>query len=194
MKIIKRVGLIALIASLAILSFSLYEYFSWKKNFVSSKEDMVCTDFSRESDLTNVQKRVKDYVFSKDGTATISFSVKEVLAFLKYVPVTSNTITVKEMCVKPSKGVWLISLKLKVYGTSIPWVQFNLVKDARETAQLYVKDFSFGGISLLNIFSSKVMNEVNEGISESIVLVNENGFLGRDIHNIELLEEMVVVR
>ena len=73
-------------------------------------------------------------------------------------------------------------------------LQFNLVKDARETAQLYVKDFSFGGISLLNIFSSKVMNEVNEGISEAIVLVNENGFLGRDIHNIELLEETVVVR
>ena len=53
MKIIKRVGLIVLIVFLAILSFSLYEYFSWKKNFMSSKEDMVCTDFSRESDLTD---------------------------------------------------------------------------------------------------------------------------------------------
>lgn len=194
MKVIKIIGLIILVTLLAICSFSLYEYFSWKKVFTNTKESMICIDFSGESDLTDVQKRVKDYVFSKDGTATISFSVEEVLAFLKYVPVTSNTITVREMCVKPSKGVWLISLKLKVYGMNIPWVQFNLVKDARETAQLYVKDFSFGEISLLNILSSKVTNEVNEGISEAIILVNENNFLGREIHNIELLEEIVVVR
>lgn len=194
MKVIKIIGLIILVTLFVIFSFSLYEYFSWKKSFTNNKESMTCTDFSGESDLTDVQKRVKDYVFSKDGTATISFSVEEVLAFLKYVPVTSNTITVREMCVKPSKGVWLISLKLKVYGMNIPWVQLNLVKDARETAQLYVKDFSFGEISLLNILSSKVTNEVNEGISEAIILVNENNFLGREIHNIELLEDSVVVR
>lgn len=194
MKFVKIIGTIVLAIIVLVCSLSIYEYLSWKKVFLNDRESFVCNDFRGNIGRGNIDERIKEYVFSKDGTASISFSIEEIFVLLKNLPTKSNTLIVEEICIKPSKGVWSIYLKSKMYGINMLWTHFNLVKDARETAQLYVKEFSFGGVSLFNIFSSKVMEGINEGISNAIILVNENGFLGRDIHNIELLEDSVVVR
>jgi hypothetical protein len=70
----------------------------------------------------------------------------------------------------------------------------EIVKDDRETAELYVRDLLLGKYKVPGFIAKDIVHSINKGISDAILLVNENAFLGRRIENIELLEERVVVK
>ena len=61
-----------------------------------------------------------------------------------------------------------------------------------QTAQLYITDIYVGPFSMRGY--SKWVEKVNRGIADSIVTLNENGFVGRYLENIELLESNIVVK
>lgn len=42
--------------------------------------------------------------------------------------------------------------------------------------------------------SKNILEKINKGISDALVLVSENGFLGKDIINIDLLFDSVVLK
>ena len=50
----------------------------------------------------------------------------------------------------------------------------------------------FGPYEIGNIFN--ITDMINTGIADALLTVNENGFSGRYLENIELLEDKVVVK
>jgi hypothetical protein len=70
----------------------------------------------------------------------------------------------------------------------------DISKDTIESAQLYVSNIYLGNQLLPAKISNGLKEEINKGISDALVLVSENNFLGRTITNIELLEDEIVVK
>jgi len=79
-------------------------------------------------------------------------------------------------------------------GINMPWVRIDIAKDNMETAQLYVANLYVGNILISEKLSQVIKTQLNKGISDALVLVNENNFLGRKIQNIELLKDKIVVK
>jgi len=70
----------------------------------------------------------------------------------------------------------------------------DIVKDNIETAEVYVRQLHVGGLELPKFLESRLKEDLNRGISDGIIMLNENNFLGRRIDNIELLEDRVVFK
>jgi hypothetical protein len=62
-----------------------------------------------------------------------------------------------------------------------------------QTAQLYVTDFKMQGINIGRVFPSVISN-INQGLAQALVTVNENRFVGRKFENIELQEDRMIVK
>jgi hypothetical protein len=62
-----------------------------------------------------------------------------------------------------------------------------------QTAQLYAIDFKIQGINVERMFPSVISN-INQGIAQALVTVNENRFVGRKFENIELQEDQMIVK
>ena len=82
--------------------------------------------------------------------------------------------------------------KYKTY--TLPWVLINLQKDDLETAEVYVTDMFIGNLSFSSFGLKPFIDNINDGIRNAIILVNENQFSGRKIKNIELLEDGFVIK
>jgi hypothetical protein len=70
----------------------------------------------------------------------------------------------------------------------------DIVKDSRETAELYSRNIYLGDMKVPSFLSKNILEKINKGISDALVLVLENGFLGKDIINIDLLFDSVVLK
>ena len=70
----------------------------------------------------------------------------------------------------------------------------DIVKDSRETAELYSRNIYLGDMKVPLFLSKNILEKINKGISDALVLVSENGFLGKDIINIDLLFDSVVLK
>jgi hypothetical protein len=51
-----------------------------------------------------------------------------------------------------------------------------------------------GGLEIPTFLETRLREDLNRGISDGIIMLNENNFLGRRIDNIELLEDRVVFK
>jgi hypothetical protein len=51
-----------------------------------------------------------------------------------------------------------------------------------------------GGLEIPTFLETRLREDLNRGISDGIIMLNENNFLGRRIDNIELLEGRVVFK
>ena len=79
-------------------------------------------------------------------------------------------------------------------GIVLPWLRLDVAKDTIESAQLYVSNIYVGNQLIPEKIVSSVKAQINKGISDALILVSENNFLGRTITNIELLDEKIVVK
>jgi hypothetical protein len=70
----------------------------------------------------------------------------------------------------------------------------NVVKDNRETAEIYVNEIKVGDTRVPGVIEKKVMVDINRGMSDAVIMLNENRFLGRVIENIEFLDDKVVFK
>jgi len=70
----------------------------------------------------------------------------------------------------------------------------TLQKDNIETAQVYSTDFAIANFSLNEIGIEFFTNKINQGLSDSLLLVNENSYSGRVYKNIELDNEGMVIK
>jgi hypothetical protein len=68
------------------------------------------------------------------------------------------------------------------------------VKDNIETAEVYIREVHVGDLELLSFLEARVREDFNRGISDGIIMLNENDFLGRRIDNIELLEDRLIFK
>ena len=169
-------------------------YLLWEREFSSNLSSKSCVSNNQVKEIS-FDERIRNFVFSSDRSDYIQFTKEEVLYLISSeFGKEEGDIVVKDMCVDSSKGVWKVYLNLTVAGIKNVWFIFDIIKDDRETAELYVDNLYLGNFQLPSFISSSLKEKINKGISDAIVLVNENSFSGRSITNIELLEEDIVVK
>lgn len=166
-------------------------YFLWQGHFESNINQLVCV--SNSSEDVSFDKKVEDFVLSSDKTSFIELTPADVVSLLKNAS-KSDDIKINDLCAIPDNGQWRLYIRATIQGVVMPWFAIDVAKDNMETAQLYISDIYIGDWEVPEQIANGIKQRVNMGISDALVLVNENNFLGRKIENIELLKEKVVIK
>lgn len=130
---------------------------------------------------------------SEDTITFIELSTREILSLLGGTNIINGG-DVNNICIEPGQDTWNIFVKVSLQGINMPWIRVDIAKDKMETAQLYVSNLYVGNILMPEKISEGIKTQLNKGISDALVLVNENNFLGRKVQNIELLNDRIVVK
>ena len=181
---------------------SYLRYSKWKEEDLS-KQGITC--ISDISDIQNnssssedlgpvIEDKIKKFVLSDTKTDFIVLTEEEMLYLLSENFTEVGDIKVEDICIKPSEGVWQLYLKSKYKKMSLPWLVLDIVKDNIETAEVYIREVHMGDLELPSFLEARVRGDFNRGISDGIIMLNENDFLGRRIDNIELLEDRLIFK
>jgi hypothetical protein len=190
MRIFKNFLLFLFVSVLLLVGFFLFKYVSWEKKFL--QEEIRC--YSNIDVDLEIEEKIEKFIVSDSRTESIVFTQEEVLSILKSNIEVGDLFVLKDICIKPSKGMWSVYLSYGNNTLKLPWIRQDVVKDDRETAELYVREMFLGSINITRYLRRSALVDINKGIADAIILVNENRFLGREIRNIELLEDRVVVK
>ncbi len=191
-KLFKVFLLIISISFLLILLYRVSSYFTWEREFKENSDGNVLC-FS-EIESISVDEKIRKFALSRNIVEHMTFSQGEVVSVLKDSISLPGGIVLENICTSINKGRLTLFLKYSLKRVSLPWVALEISKDNRETAEIYLKSMSIGDWILPKVFSKKAIEEINYGISEGIITVNENKFLGRGIQNVEFLEGSIVIK
>ena len=198
-KILRIIGITVLILLVILLSFLLYLFIRmnlWEREFQANiNPDYLITEISNNEDLV---KKITLYTVSPEETNFVTFTPKEIgqLIFNSLDEATGdNQLNITDIYIMPSKGKWKVCVRVKLENFEVfnPWICIDVTKDEMETAQLYVSKFTFQGIDVGKIYKPILVN-INKGLAEALVTVNENGFVGRTLENIELSEKELILK
>ena len=171
-------------------------YSLWHRDFFVS-ENITCTSdekFVVEEKEINIGDRIKNFVLSDLFSEFVTFSRKEMLYLLKDSISGVSSLEIQDVCLVSDKGVWKVYAHSKVTFLQLPWIGIDIVKDNRETAELYSKRIYIGDMKVPDVLARGPLEKINKGISDALILVTENGFLGKTIENIDLLKDTVVIK
>ena len=171
-------------------------YSLWHRDFFVS-ENITCTSdekFVVEEKEINIGDRIKNFVLSDLFSEFVTFSRKEMLYLLKDSISGVSSLEIQDVCLVSDKGVWKVYAHSKVTFLQLPWIGVDIVKDNRETAELYSRNIYIGDIKVPDVLTRKPLEKINKGISDALILVTENGFLGKTIENIDLLKDSIVIK
>lgn len=187
-------GILLLFTILVIVFFSKYN--RWYKNDFKRDFQGVCLhDLGEKEEYEKlVEEKVENFILSDTKTDFVVFTPEEVLYILSLNIETSESFDLEDICLSSAKNSWQLYLKYKVGSISLPWTAMNVIKDNRETAEIYVNEIKVGNIRVPGAIEKKVMVDINRGISDAVIMLNENRFLGRVIENIEFLDDKVVFK
>ncbi|NMC08996.1 hypothetical protein GYA44_01545 [Candidatus Microgenomates bacterium] len=179
---------ILLFAVIAIL----YSYFFWRKNFYAN-ESVLCTQDIAKQEFF-IDDKIKQFVLSNEKTTSVELTDKEVLYLLNQNIQTAGGLQVQNICINTDKSLWKIYFNTRLDILNIPWIRLDVVKENRETSELYVSNVYVGDFLIPSNLVKNIITQINKGISDAIILANENSFLGRTIKNIELLQGRAVIK
>lgn len=171
-------------------------YSLWYRDFFVS-ENITCTSdekFVVEEKEINIGDRIKNFVLSDLFSEFVTFSRKEMLYLLKDSISGVSSLEIQDVCLVSDKGVWRVYAHSKVEFLQLPWIGVDIVKDNRETAELYSRNIYIGDMKVPEVLTRKPLEKINKGISDALILVTENGFLGKTIENIDLLQDSIVIK
>ena len=186
MKTSIRIFLLILpIIFLLTVSFVLVRYNIWRNTFEKSidRNNLVSSPYTSDGSL---EKKVAQFTLSEKDTEVLQLSPSE---FSGLILVSSNQYS--RVYIEPDTGVWKVYAEIVYKGIPV-WLGVDLNKDSMQTAQLYITDVNIGPYSVGKLFS--LTDKVNTGIANALLTVNENGFTGRYLENIELLKDGIVVK
>lgn len=175
------------------LAFVVYNYLTWRNEYIEQNDSVICSEDIEGKDYS-IEEKVKAFVLSFEKSDFVSFTPEEILQLMNENIVLSGNLKLQGICLEPNDSHWKVYFNTKLGFINIPWVGLNVVKEKRETPELYVDEILLGGLKIPQLFVEKIISDINMGISDGVVLMNENSFLGRTIINIELMKENVVVK
>jgi hypothetical protein len=186
---------ILLLLTILVIVFS-NKYSRWYENDFKQGFQGVCLeDLGQEEEYEEVvEEKVEKFTLSDTRTDFVVLTPEEVLYVLSMNIETNESFDLEDICLHPTKGSWQVYLKYKVGSISLPWMIMNVVKDNRETAEVYVREINVGDIRVPGFVVKKVKVDINRGVSDAVIMLNENRFLGRIIENIEFLDDRVVFK
>jgi len=183
--------LIIILLVVGLIAYPTVRYFLWAKNFKQEKSSLTCV--SNTEEVTDLDAKFESFVISNEKNEYVELNEEEVVSLLSSLNFQGSS-KIDDICVVSEKGTWKIYANLVLGGLNIPWIYFDVVKDEMQTAQLYVSSISIGNMPIPSFISKVLLEKVNTGISDAITHVNENSFAGREIDNIELLDNKIVVK
>lgn len=184
--------MLVLISILVLLLSFKAKYTKWEDKF--TKDINVENLVNKETISNSYEQKVGDFVLSNSDTEFLEltpFEISEI--FFNVLDQYSNeNYQLSNVYTLPEKSQWEVCMKVDIKKVSFdPWVCIDLNKDSIQSAQLYSTHINIGPYEIKN---TEVVGKINTGIANSLVTVNENGFSGRYLENIELLKENVVVK
>ena len=191
-----KIFLGVLVIFLLVGGYFVVRYSLWHKDFFTN-ENITCTNdekFVIEEKEINIGDRIKNFVLSDLFSEFVTFSRKEMLYLLKDSISGVSSLEIQDVCLVSDKGVWKVYAHSKVTFLQLPWIGIDIVKDNRETAELYSKRIYIGDMKVTDVLARGPLEKINKGISDALILVTENGFLGKTIENIDLLKDTVVIK
>jgi hypothetical protein len=195
-KVLKVFFLFLLFAFLFLIGYVFWRYSTWYKDFSKRKgEDIVCTvDGDTSDEDMDFSQRIENFILSDSYFEFITFSQKEILNIIKKSIPENDTFKIEEMCLIPDSGKWRIYFHAKLGSLKLPWIGVDVVKDKRETAELYSQGIFLGDIPIPHRLSKEFSSKISKGLSDALLVVTENRFLGKEIKNIDLLKDSVVFK
>ncbi len=178
---------------IAIVSFILVSnYKTWERRFERNINEYNLAILPYESD-GSVEMKIAKFTLSNENTESLILSPYEIssLILLTSKEYFDKDITVRRVYVEPGNFRWNIYMEF-VYKKYSVWFSVDINKDDMQTAQFYITDIKLGNYSLGRYFD--LVYQINTGIANTILTVNENGFSGRYLENIELMEDKIVVK
>lgn len=185
--------LILILISILVLLLSFKsKYTKWEEEF--TKNIKIENLVNRETASNTYEGKVGHFVLSSSDTEFLQLTPMEVgQVFFNILDQYSNdNFQLSSVYIIPNKSKWEVCTKVDIKGISLdPWMCIDLNKDSIQSAQLYATYIHIGPYESRN---TQVVGKINTGIANSLTTVNENGFSGRYLENIELLEENIVVK
>lgn len=191
MKKVFSVLLIIFFLIIGVIAVPVISYFVWQNNLQKEIGQLHCK--SNLSADISLDEKFKDFVLSEDDVTFVELNPDEVALLLGNTNIINGG-TIENVCVMPHEDVWNVLVKVNLQGISLPWIRLDVAKDSIESAQLYVSNIYVGNQLLPEQIVSSLKSQINKGISDALILVSENNFLGRTITNIELLGNKIVVK
>jgi hypothetical protein len=196
LKIIGLISLFLILILLLVVLFLVVSFRSWEKKFLEGMDNQYLVSQGLDFEQSITEKTEK-YILSEDDTDFITFSTKEIASVILFTlrDITEGTgLEVTNVYIEPSIGLWKICARGKLSDINIhSWLCVDVKKDSMQTAQLYLNEIELQGIKISNIYP-KALTMANKGIADSLTTANENGFVGRILENIELLESSIVIK
>jgi hypothetical protein len=193
MKLFKKILLVTIFFLFLFLLFLCLKYIKWQKTFKSENTSLVCLSSFNEENF-DIDEKIEKFIISDSKSEFIVFSREEIGSILINNIQNPESIEISDMCISTKQSMWTVYLKYRVGKINMPWILLHIAKDNRESAEIYIKDINLGNLKVPAFIRKNILVNINKGIADAIILVNENRFLGREIRNIELLEDKVVIK
>lgn len=192
LKILLTISLFSALILSLIIFLVVRGYILWQRDFDKNlvEENIFALESGEEE---STRKKVEDFTLSSENTDSLSLTKNEVSNLVLSVSreYLGNGVQVRRVYLVPNKSKWVFYLEF-VYRDIPVWFSIDLNKDSMQTAQLYTTDLMIGPYSIGKYFN--ITDRINTGIANALLTVNENGFSGRYLENIELMEDSVVVK
>ena len=167
-------------------------YKTWEKDFEQNlvPENLIISDNPLEQEI---EEKIVRFTLSSESTDSLVLTTSEVgeLTLVVLQDYLKEEIQVSKIYIEPNSRVWNIYTKVSYKKLSL-WISVDVNKDNMQTAQLYITDVKVGPYSIGKV--GDMVERINSGIANSLLTVNENGFSGRYLENIELLEDTLVIK
>jgi hypothetical protein len=203
------------VVALAVFAIQLRRYNQWyKETFdfqisegvvsdvspsTSNSSSFICLsglyiESSEEKVQEGIEEKIRTFILSDSRTDFVVLTVGETLHLLSTNIQMVERIDIEDICLDSSRGLWQVYIKYKMGRFSLPWIVMDVVKDNRETAEIYVNVIKIGDIEIPEFIAKGMIVDINRGIADAVIMLNENRFLGRIIQNVELLDDRVVFK
>lgn len=184
--------LLVFLIKILVVFFLISKYKTWEGDFESNifQENLI----SGDGDISvNIQERITTFTLSSENTDSLTLTPSEVgrILYSTLDGYLGDVVKVESVYVYPQQGVWNVYVEIKYWKYSI-WFSMDIIKDNMQTVQIYTKNILIGPYSIGNMFNLTDM--INEGIANSLLTVNENGFSGRYLENLELMPDSIVLK
>ncbi len=177
--------------------FLLKEYSDWKDRFENSHLNSEFVVFEDSKEISaSLQKKIDTFGKSAEDVETLELTPQEVVYILsleleKTIPEDFNTY---RGYVDSDFNSWNIYMQLEYKGNLLPWLILSLNKDEGEGVSLYFSTISLGNFNLTEYGFKNMITDMNRGLNDALLLVNQSDFTGRRYENIELEPSALTIK
>ena len=180
---------------IGLVSFFIYDYSKWAKNFESSH---LTSDFYTitPDNTKSVNDKIKVFDDDKNSVSTVVFTKEEVFN----VVATSlqdnlpSGFSIQKGYIEGANDHWKISLKISYRSKISVWMIYDLEKDKGENIDLFFYDISLGNYSLSQYGLNNLVDDANNGLRDSLKLIENSDFTGKRITNIVMENETITIK